>query len=237
MAGHSKWAQIKHKKASTDKKRSNLFGKLANAITVAAKAGSDPTMNPALQMAIDKAKSENMPKDNIERAIDRGSGSGSDLQVEEIIYELYGPSGVAILVVALTDNKNRTTAEVKAVANKLGGKIASAGAVNFLFDQKGLVRLGIDGRGSEEVELTIIDSGAEDYEKTNDGYLVYTQPKQVKQISDKLSGQGFKVLGIELVMEPKETIKLPEQEAQKVIKLLEALDNLDDVVEVNSNLG
>lgn len=237
MAGHSKWAQIKHKKASTDKKRSNLFGKLANAITVAAKAGSDPTMNPALQMAIDKAKSENMPKDNIERAIDRGSGSGSDLQVEEIIYELYGPSGVAILVVALTDNKNRTTAEVKAVANKLGGKIASAGAVNFLFDQKGLVRLGIDGRGSEEVELTIIDSGAEDYEKTNDGYLVYTQPKQVKQISDKLSGQGFKVLGIELVMEPKETIKLPEQEAQKVIKLLEALDDLDDVVEVNSNLG
>lgn len=237
MAGHSKWAQIKHKKASTDKKRSNLFGKLANAITVAAKAGSDPTMNPALQMAIDKAKSENMPKDNIVRAIARGSGSGSDLQVEEIIYELYGPSGVAILVVALTDNKNRTTAEVKAVANKLGGKIASAGAVNFLFDQKGLVRLGIDGRGSEEVELTIIDSGAEDYEKTDDGYLVYTQPKQVKQISDKLLGQGFKVWGIELVMEPKETIKLPEQEAQKVIKLLEALDDLDDVVEVNSNLG
>lgn len=237
MAGHSKWAQIKHKKASTDKKRSNLFGKLANAITVAAKAGSDPTMNPALQMAIDKAKSENMPKDNIVRAIARGSGSGSDLQVEEIIYELYGPSGVAILVVALTDNKNRTTAEVKAVANKLGGKIASAGAVNFLFDQKGLVRLGIDGRGSEEVELTIIDSGAEDYEKTDDGYLVYTQPKQVKQVSDKLSGQGFKVLGIELVMEPKETIKLPEQEAQKVIRLLEALDDLDDVVEVNSNLG
>lgn len=237
MAGHSKWAQIKHKKASTDKKRSNLFGKLANAITVAAKAGSDPTMNPALQMAIDKAKSENMPKDNIVRAIARGSGSGSDLQVEEIIYELYGPSGVAILVVALTDNKNRTTAEVKAVANKLGGKIASVGAVNFLFDQKGLVRLGIDGRGSEEVELTIIDSGAEDYEKTDDGYLVYTQPKQVKQISDKLLGQGFKVWGIELVMEPKETIKLPEQEAQKVIKLLEALDDLDDVVEVNSNLG
>lgn len=237
IAGHSKWAQIKHKKASTDKKRSNLFGKLANTITVAARSGTDPSMNPSLQMAIDRAKSENMPKDNIERAITRGGGSASGIQVEEMTYEIYGPSGIAILAMALTDNKNRTTAEVKAVINKFGGKIAGSGAVNFLFDQKGLMRVSIDGRGSENIELVIIDSGAEDYQKVGDEYLIYTKPKEVKETADRITGQDLKIISSELVMDPKETVSLPEEEAGKVIKLLEALDELDDVVGVNSNLG
>jgi len=178
-----------------------------------------------------------MPKDNIERAITRGGGSASGIQVEEMTYEIYGPSGIAILAMALTDNKNRTTAEVKAVINKFGGKIAGSGAVNFLFDQKGLMRVSIDGRGSENIELVIIDSGAEDYQKVGDEYLIYTKPKEVKETADRITGQDLKIISSELVMDPKETVSLPEKEAEKVIKLLEALDELDDVVGVNSNLG
>ncbi len=237
MAGHSKWAQIKHKKAQTDKKRSNIFGKLAKAISIAARSGTDPSMNPSLQMAIEKAKSENMPKDNIERAIDRGSGASGANQAEEITYELYGPSGVAILAKALTDNRNRTTAEVKAVANKFGGKIAGSGAVKFLFSQKGLIKINFEGQGSEETEMQIIDSGAEDYEKIEKGYLIYTNPKQITEIANHLKQSNIIVTSKELIMEPKDTVILPEEETQRVIRLLEALDELDDVVEVNSNLG
>ena len=237
MSGHSKWASIKHKKATTDKKRSNVFGKLANAITVAARSGQDPSMNPNLQMAIDKAKSFNLPKDNIERAIKRADKGADSNQVEEIVYEIYGPSGVAILATALTDNKNRTTAEVKAVLNKLNGKMASSGAVQFLFVQKGAIEISIDGQGRDDIELKIIESGADDYGEIEGGYLVYSDPHSVKDVVDKLKASGIKVANYQLVMEPKEMVELPDEQSEKVIKLLEALDELDDVNEVNSNLG
>lgn len=237
MAGHSKWASIKHKKAATDKKRSNVFGKLANAITVAARSGQDPSMNPNLQMAIDKAKSFNMPKDNIERAIKRADKGADGNQLEEVVYEIYGPSGVAILATALTDNKNRTTAEVKAVLNKLNGKIASSGAVQFLFAQRGVIEISIDGQGKEAVELKIIESGADDYGEIEGGYLVYSDPKLVKAVADKLKESGLKVASYQLAMEPKEMIELEGEDSDKVVKLLEALDDLDDVNDVNSNLG
>jgi YebC/PmpR family DNA-binding regulatory protein len=237
MAGHSKWSKIKRQKATSDKKRSSVFTKLTHAITVAARSGADPAMNPTLQIAIDKAKAENMPKENIKRAIEKGSGGGKGSAAEDVVYEVYGPSGVAVLVSSLTDNTNRTTAEIKAVLNKYSGKMAGPGSVNFLFVQRGVAEINIDGQGSDEIEMKIIESGADDYEKTEAGFVVYTDPKLIMSIVGKLKEQDIKVSSGELVMEPKETVVLPEKESEKVIKLLEALDELDDITGVNSNLG
>lgn len=239
MSGHSKWATTKHQKAAADKKRSNLFTKIANLISVAARSGGDPTMNFTLRLAIDKAKAANMPKDNIERAIKRGTGELGGQRIEEELYEVYGPSGTAILIEATTDNKNRAISEIKAVLNKLGGKLASSGAVSYLFERKGAIKSSHISAISdqEETEMKIIDAGAEDYEKVEDGYLIYTKMDGLKSVQDKLAEVGFKIESAELSWEPKTTVELSEEDSQKVIKLLEALDELDDVSNVSSNLG
>ena len=246
MSGHSKWASIKHQKAVTDKKRSNVFTKLANNISVAARGGGDPTMNYSLRLAIEKAKEANMPKDNIERAIKRGTGELGGAAATEDLYEIYGPAQTAILVETFSDNKNRTSGEIKAVINKLGAKLASANAVSYLFSHLGELKVSLDGQGiggrnanllHEEIEMKIIESGAENYEQIEDGYLVYCKPNELKQISDNLISAGLKVTSSELVWVPKETIEVNEEESDKVIRLLETLDDLDDVKNVSSNLG
>lgn len=237
MSGHSKWATTKHQKAITDAKRSNLFTKLANNISVAARFGADPAMNFSLRLAIDKAKAANMPKDNIERSIKRGTGELGGSQIENVTYEIYGPSGSAILAEALTDNKNRTSSEVKAVLNKFGGKLAGSGAVAYLFDKRGVISLSLDPQSKDEVELKILDTAAEDYQPTDDGFIIYTKPSELSQVSQALEAAGLKIDDKQISLEPKETIELAEDQSDKVIKLLQALDDLDDVTEVNSNLG
>ncbi len=235
MSGHSKWATTKHQKAATDKKRSNLFTKLANLISVAARSGGDPTMNFSLRLAIDKAKAANMPKENIDRAIKRGTGELGGQRVEEELYEVYGPSRTAILIEATTDNKNRAVAEIKTILNKAGSKLASSGSVAYLFLRKGVIKT--SGDRGEETELKIIDSGADDYEKIEGGYLVYTKMENLRLVSDALTNGGFEIESAELSWEPKDTVTLSEEESEKVIKLLESLDDLDDVSNVSSNLG
>lgn len=236
MSGHSKWASIKHQKAATDKKRSNLFTKLANNISVAARAGGDPEMNYSLRLAIEKGKEANMPKDNIERAIKRGTGELGGAAIEDVSYEVYGPQGAAIIVNALTDNKNRTSAEVKAVLNKLGGKMAGSGSVQFLFQKQGILDLSLDGRDRDEIEEKILESGALDYVQ-GDSFLVYTSAQELKNVAEFLQNEGIKINSREIALVPKETVELDEENSKKVLKLLEALDDLDDVTEVNSNVG
>lgn len=237
MSGHSKWSSIKHQKATADARRSNLFTKLANNISVAARNGGDPLMNFSLRLAIDKAKAANMPKDNIERAIKRGIGELGGAQIENITYEIYGPGGSAILAEALTDNKNRTSAEVKSVLNKLGGKLASAGAVSYLFAKRGIIQTSIDTQSKEEIELLILDSGAEDYMENDESFTIFTKPELLCEVSENLEKSNLIIDSKEIVLEPKETVELMDDDAQKVLKLLETLDDLDDVTSVNSNLG
>lgn len=237
MSGHSKWATTKHQKARTDAKRSNLFTKLANNISVAARSGGDIEMNYGLRLAVDKAKAANMPKDNIERAIKRGTGELGGAQLESITYEIYGPSGSAILAEALTDNKNRTSADVKSILNKKGGKLASSGAVSYLFARRGVIVVSIDGQSAEEIEMQILDSGADDYMETEGQIVVYTKPEKLRETSEILEKSGLKIASKEITLEPKETVELSEEDSVAVINLLDALDDLDDITEVNSNLG
>ena len=235
MSGHSKWSSIKHQKASADAKRSNLFTKLANAISVAARGGSDPSMNFSLRLAIDKARSANMPKDRIEKAIERGSGAGGGARVEEIIYEAYGPSGTAILIEVLTDNKNRASAEIKSVLNKFGGKLAAANAVQYIFEKRGIIV--VESENPDQTEEAIVESGAEDYEKNDSLFTVFTKVENLSSVQDNLQKSGQKITSSEIVLEPKTTIDLDEKETEKAVKLLEALDALDDVSSVSSNIG
>jgi len=261
MSGHSKWSSIKHQKGAADKRRSNLFTKLAKTIAVAARGGGDPAMNFQLRLAIEKAKAANMPKDNIARAIKRGTGELGGAQIEEILYEIYGPSGTAILVEVLTDNKNRASAEIKAVLNKMGGKLAGSGVVSYLFERKGEIRISyqlsaVSGQqnSEEKIEEVIINSGADDYEEIpvsllesesrsrrpagrDKGFLVYCHPENLAAVKNALQKSSLKIESAELVWAPKTPVAVSEEEAQKVIKLLEALDELDDISSVSSNLG
>ena len=244
MSGHSKWSSIKHQKGVADQRRSNLFTKIANMVSVAARSGGDPTMNFQLRLSIDKAKTANMPKDKIDRAIKRGTGELGGAQIEEILYEIYGLSGTAILVEAATDNKNRASAEIKSALNKYGGKLAGSGAVAYLFERKGEIRIenresGIEnGKNTEEAtEEVIINSEAEDYREIENGFLVYTKPEKLGFVTKNLNKTGLACKGSTLVYKPKATVDLSEEESQKVLKLLGALDELDDVSLVSSNLG
>lgn len=244
MSGHSKWSSIKHQKGVADQRRSNLFTKIANTISVSARSGGDPAMNFQLRLAIDKAKSANMPKDRIERAIKRGTGELGGAQIEEILYEVYGPFGTAILAEALSDNKNRASAQIKAALNKFGGKLAGSGSVAYLFERKGEIRIKNqelriknNENAEEKIEEEIINSGAEDYQKIDDGFLVYCAPAEFSNVKNNLQGVNLKIESAELIFKPRTTVELSDEESAKVIKLLEVLDGLDDVSSVSSNLG
>jgi len=236
MAGHSKWASIKHKKAIVDSRRGQAFTKLARAITVAARdGGGDPNMNASLALAVQKAKDASMPKDNIERAIARGTGEGSDAAaIESVMYEGYGPGGVALLVEALTDNRNRTSATVRHAFSKGGGSLGEPGSVAYLFDKKGVVTL--DGeKYSEDDLLGAIEAGAEDV-VADDGVLeVICEPADLTEVRTAIEGDGLEIQAAELQYRPKTRTPLDEDQAGKLMKLIETLEADDDVSEVHAN--
>jgi YebC/PmpR family DNA-binding regulatory protein len=236
MAGHSKWAGIKHKKAIVDARRGKLFTKLARQLTVAAKeGGGDPTGNPALALAIQKAKDASMPKDNIERAIAKGTGAGADAEsFEAVLYEGYGPGGVALLVETLTDNRNRTGSEVRHLLSKHGGNLGEPGSVAYLFDKKGIVV--VDGaRYSEDDLLVAIEAGAEDIGTDDDMYEIITEPGDLAAVRGALEEAGIEFESAEVTQQPKTRVPLGEETAAKLMRLIDALEDNDDVGEVHAN--
>lgn len=237
MSGHSKWASIKHKKAATDAKRGQLFTKLARAIAIAAReGGGDPDSNFTLAAAVEKAKSYSMPKDNIQRAIDRGTGAGAgDEQIERVVYEGYGPGGAAVLVDTLTDNRNRTGAEVRNLFDKSGGNLGEPGSVAWQFEKKGVIL--VDGeRYSEDDLIAAIDAGADDVVPDDDVLKVTTAPTELGAVRAALEGAGVEVQSSELAMEPNAVAEIAsEAEARALVRLMEALDDHDDVEAVHAN--
>lgn len=231
MAGHNKWSKIKRGKAVADAQRGAVFTKLGNQIALAAKNGTDPDMNPALALAIDKAKAANMPNSNIERSIARVSDKNA-AQLQEVTYEGYGPGGVAIIVETATDNVNRTFPEVRNVFNKRGGNMAEKGAVMFQFDRKGVITVKASG---EDALLTVLDAGAEDAQEEDGEIIVYTDPKELASVRDAIKEAGLEVSDAELSYEPSTTVELDDEKQQKVMNLMEALEELDDVVNTYTN--
>jgi YebC/PmpR family DNA-binding regulatory protein len=236
MSGHSKWATIKHKKGAADAKRGKLFSKLSRAITVAAREGGvDPAMNTALANAIEKAKSYSMPKDNIERAIQRGGGGADGASFESIVYEGYGPAGVAIIVEVLTDNKNRSAAEVRNIFNKHGGQLAQPGAVAWVFERRGSIVVDAGKFDEDTVMTAAIEAGADDVVHDGDQFEILTQPAEFAAVRDAVVAAGIAVEQAELTMVPKNTVKLEENDARKTMKIVDALEDSDDVQEVFAN--
>ncbi|WP_457678489.1 YebC/PmpR family DNA-binding transcriptional regulator [Thermovibrio sp.] len=236
MAGHSKWANIRHRKAAQDAKRGKIYTKLAREITVAAReGGGDPEKNPRLRAAIEKARKFNMPKENIERAIKRGTGELKGETYEEITYEGYGPGGVAIIVKCLTDNRNRTASEVRHVFSKHGGNLGTSGCVSYLFERKGVITVPADKFDEETVMMAAIDAGAEDVQNEDGKFVIYTQPSELEAVRKALMDAGIEVEEAKLDLIPTTTTRVEGETAQKVLKLLMALEELDDVQEVYSN--
>jgi YebC/PmpR family DNA-binding regulatory protein len=234
MAGHSKWAGIKHKKAIVDARRGAHFTKLARAITVAAReGGGDP--DATLANAVQKAKDASMPKDNIERAIAKGTGEGADTDaIEAILYEGYGPGGVALLIEALTDNRNRTGSEVRHLLSKHGGNLGEPGSVAYLFDKRGVVTVDAE-RWSEDDLIVAIDAGAEDIERDEDVFEVVTAPTDLAAVRAALEQAGIEIGSAELTQRPKTRVALEEEQAAKLLRLLDALEDNDDVGAVHAN--
>ena len=236
MAGHSKWANIKHRKDAQDKKRGKIFTKLIREITSAARAGDpDPGMNPRLRLAIDKAKAQSMPKDNIERAVKRGAGELEGADYQEIRYEGYGPGGTAVMVDCLTDNRNRTVAEVRHAFSKHGGNLGADGSVNYLFNHVGLL-LYPEGSDEEAIMEAAIETGAEDVVVDDEGSIeVLTEPAEFERVRDAMREAGFEPESAELTMRASTSSELEVEDAASMVKLLETLEDLDDVQEVYSN--
>jgi len=236
VSGHSKWASIKHKKAVTDARRGQLFTKLARGISVAAReGGGDPAANFALAAAIEKARSYSMPKENIQRAIDRGTGAGAaDDAIARVVYEGYGPGGAAIMVEALTDNRNRAGADVRHLFDKHGGSLGEPGSVAWLFERRGIVMVDAE-RYSEDDLIVAIDAGAEDVSVDGGLLKVTTEPGSLAAVREALASAGVDVDSAELAMEPKSVVEVGEPEAGRLLRLVEALDDLDDVEAVHAN--
>ncbi|HET9677910.1 MAG TPA: YebC/PmpR family DNA-binding transcriptional regulator [Solirubrobacterales bacterium] len=236
MSGHSKWHSIKHKKGAADAKRGKLFSKLARAVTVAARdGGGDPDHNPTLATAIQKAKDASMPKDKIQKAIDVGTGAGSDgAAIERVVYEGYGPAGVAVLVEALTDNRNRASAEIRHAFSKHGGSLGEPGSVAWIFEKKGAIVVD-GGRYGEDDLIGAIDAGAEDVQADEDKLRVICDPADLTAVRESLEGEGIEFESAGLAIEPKSTVEVKGHDAERVLKLLDALDDQDDVDEVFAN--
>jgi YebC/PmpR family DNA-binding regulatory protein len=236
MSGHSKWASIKHKKAIVDQRRGQHFTKLARAVTVAAReGGGDPNGNPSLALAIQKARDASMPKDNIERAIAKGTGEGVDAdQIETVLYEGYGPGGVALLIEALTDNRNRTGADVRHALSKHGGNLGEPGSVSYLFDKQGVIV--VDASRYDEDDLIVaIDAGAEDIVRDEDVYEIITAPGDLVAVRDALQAAEVEIETADVTQRPKSRVPLDEADASKLMKLIDALEESDDVGAVHAN--
>ncbi|MBI2924322.1 MAG: YebC/PmpR family DNA-binding transcriptional regulator [Verrucomicrobia bacterium] len=237
MAGHSKWAKVKHFKGAIDAKRSRIFAKLAKEATIAARiGGGDPNMNPRLRMVLLKCRSANMPSDNIERAIKRGTGGEDAATYEDLTYEIFAPHGVALLVELSTDNRNRTSAEIRAVLTRLGGTLATAGAVSRLFHRKGQMIIPRDAANEDQLMEIALDAGAEDFKAEAEGFEIITDPAHFEPVHKELEAKGIKCASAEVTFLPTVTAPLHEPTAVATVnKLVEALEEHDDVKEVHSN--
>ena len=236
MSGHSKWSQIKRQKGANDARRGAVFTKVARDIAIAARAGGgDPDGNFKLRLAMEKARAVNMPADNIKRAIERGAGGGETEQFEEIVYEGYGPGGVAIIVEAATDNKNRTAADVRAIFTKHGGQLAGSGAVAWQFEQRGMISIPVGRLDADEIALVAIDAGAEDVDTDSDPLEVYTPATELEAVRRSLEAAGVKIESAELTMQAKNTIEVDAARARANLRLIEHLEDHDDVQRVTAN--
>lgn len=238
MSGHSKWATIKRTKSANDAKRGQLFTRLGREIMIAVREGGpDPESNFRLRLVIDKAKRANMPKENIERAIKRGAGEGGDAaELVECIYEGYGPNGTAILVQALTDNRNRTVSEVRHTFSRYGGNLGADGCVSWMFSRKGYITVRVGDADPDEIALAAIDAGAEDIETEGEFVNIYTQPNDFKAVQEALAAAGYEIEEAQLSWVPQSSLSLDEQSTLKTMKLIEALEDLEDVQQVYTNL-
>ncbi len=236
MSGHSKWASIKHKKAAVDAKRGKQFSKLSRAIIVAARdGGGDLDGNPTLATAVQKAKEASMPKDNIQRAIDRGTGASADENaIESILFEGYGPGGAAILVEALTDNRNRTTADVRLAFTKHDGSLGEPGSVAWIFEKRGVVTVDGDRYGEDDL-IAAIDAGADDVREDGDQLRALSEPSALSEVREALEAAGVEVVSSEVTMEPKNTVEVGKGDARSLLGLLDSLEEHDDVNEVHAN--
>jgi len=236
MAGHSKWKQIKRKKAVADSRRSSAWTKVIREITVAARAGGgDPNSNPRLRTAMDAARAVNMPNENIDRAIKKGTGELEGATYEELTYEGYGPGGAAIFIEATTDNPNRTVAEIRHAFSRNGGNLGATNAVAWMFDRKGQIYLDASRSPEDQTLEAALDLGAEDFIRDGDQFVVTTTPTQFHAVKDGLQAKGFAIESAELAMVPKNTVKVEGEDASRILKLMEALEELDDVSRVSSN--
>lgn len=237
MAGHSKWAKVKHFKGAIDAKRGKIFSKLAREITVAAKiGGGDPAMNPRLRMVLLKCRTANMPKDNIERAIKKGTGDGEGANFEDLTYEIYGPHGVALLVEVSTDNRNRTASDIRSIATKSGGSIATPGSVSRLFHRKGQIIVSRDAADEDQLMELALEAGAEDFKAESQGFEILTEPANFEAVHKQIEARNIKYEAAEVTSLPTITVPLNEEASVAAVnKLIEALEEHDDVKEVYSN--
>ncbi len=236
MSGHSKWAGIKHKKAAADAKRGKVFTKIIREITVAAReGGKDPEMNPGLRTAIDRAKDANMPSDNIEKAIKRGTGELPGVTYESCMFEGYGPAGVALIAEALTDNKNRASSEIRNIFSKRGGNMAGSGSVAWMFKKKGYILIDKEVTTEEDLFTIAVEAGAEDVKIGGDKFEVFTDPKELENVKKALKDNGIEWEAAELSMIPNSTVKVEGDKAKQVLSLMDALENHDDVQNVYAN--
>ncbi len=236
MSGHNKWSTIKHKKGALDAKRGKIFSKLIKEITIAARVGGgDPEGNPRLRTAISAARAANMPKDNIERAIKRGTGEIAGAAYEEVTYEGYGPGGVAVLVDALTDNKNRTVAEIRHIFEKYGGNLGESGCVAWIFQKKGLVIIPAAGIQEDEVMELALEAGAQDVKHDQDSYEITADPADFEAVKKAVEDRGWKIDMAEITMIPQNTVKLEGRKAEQMLKMMDALDDHDDLQRVFAN--
>jgi YebC/PmpR family DNA-binding regulatory protein len=236
MSGHSKWASIKHKKAIVDQRRGQHFTKLARAVTVAAReGGGDPTGNPGLALAIQKARDASMPKDNIERAIAKGTGEGVDAdQIESVLYEGYGPGGVALLIEALTDNRNRTSADIRHALSKHGGSLGEPGSVSYLFDKSGVIVVDASRYGEDDL-MAAIDAGAQDITPDDDVYEILTEPADLTAVREALQTAGVEIESADVTQRPTARVSVEEADAVRLMKLIDTLEEFDDVGAVHAN--
>ncbi len=236
MAGHSKWANIRFRKERQDAKRGKIFTKLIKEITIAARmGGGDPSSNPRLRTAIQNAKAANMPMKNIENAIRKGTGELPGVQYEEVIYEGYGPGGVAMYILCTTDNRNRTVSEVRHLLNKYGGNLGETGSVAWMFDKKGIIRVNRANYDEEELMMAAIEAGAEDFKAEDEFYEIFTDFKDLDSVRSKLEEQGIKIENAEITYIPQTTVHLEGKEAEQMLKLMDALEDNDDVQNVYAN--
>lgn len=236
MAGHSKWAKVKHFKGAIDAKRGRIFSKLSKEISVAAKIGGpDPDMNPRLRMALLKSRAANMPNDNIDRAIKKGTGAGETINFEDLTYEIYAPHGVALLVEISTDNRNRTASEIRSLVTKSGGSIATQNSVNRLFQRKGQIIVTRDGASEDALMELALEAGAEDFKADEQGYEILTEPATFEAVHKQIEAKGIKPAVAEITSLPTITVPLNAEQAAAVNKLIEALEESEDVKDVYSN--